>query len=123
MAVFEPIGEREMLQIAEKMIKRIKLVCPRFSVPADEDDHAELIKVWAGALRGQMEYPRSVYWKALEIYASTATRDDNPPMPGDILRFCRLAVERMESDPVTREKLSQWREARRLERDRRMGPI
>ena len=41
-------------------------------------------------------------------------------MPGDILRYCDRAVERMESDPELREKLYAWRKERRLARIEQM---
>ena len=100
MAVFKPITPDEKAAIAEKTLRRIKMVCPRFSLPKDEADRAELTQIWAEALFSRNVYPRTTYNRALALYAASASRDDNPPMPGDILRYCERAIEDMESDPV-----------------------
>ena len=50
MAVFKPITSEERVAIAEKTLRRIKMVCPRFSLPKDEADRAELTQIWAEAL-------------------------------------------------------------------------
>lgn len=114
--IFKPIDRRERYLIAERTLRQVKMVCPRFSYPADENDLQELIELWASALFLKNVYPRSVYKEALELYAAESTSQDDPPMPGDILRYCRRAVERMESIPEQRAKLDAWRSERRLAR-------
>lgn len=120
MAVFKPITSEERVAIAEKTLRRIKMVCPRFSLPKDDVDRAELTQIWAEALFSRNVYPRTTYNRALALYAASASRDDNPPMPGDILRYCERAIEDMESDPVEREKLYAWRKERKLARIEQM---
>ena len=120
MAIFKPIDKRERYQIAQRTLKRVKMVCPRFSYPADEQDLEDLVELWASALFLKNVYPRSVYKDALELYAAESSSQDDPPMPGDILRYCDRAVERMESDPELREKLYAWRKERRLARIEQM---
>ncbi len=112
MAVFDPITKDEQLGIAEQTLKRIKAICPRFSLPADKSERADLIQIWAEALFADYVWPRTVYKKAIVIYATTATREDNPPTPGDMIRFCIQAVDRMESDPVEGPRLQRWRDER-----------
>lgn len=117
--VFSPITDREMLVIAENMLRKVKLICPRFSMPSDAEDRALLVEMWANALGARVVYPRVVYDKAFELFSSSAGRDDNPPMPGDILRHCRFAIERIEVDPVLGPKLHEWRAQRFAEREQR----
>ena len=114
---FRPIADSEMLLIAERMLKDIKASCPRFSWPADRDDRDRLVSLWARALRYGSEFPRFVYSDAVISYAASASRDDNPPMPGDILRHCKLVMDRAVSDPELRPTVEKWREARRSYRD------
>ena len=106
-----------MLVIAENMLRKVKLIFPRFSMPSDPKDRALLVEMWANALSSRMVYPRVVYEKAFELFSSGASRDDNPPMPGDILRHCKIAVEQMEVDPFLGPKLKEWRAQRFEERE------
>ena len=114
---FRPIADSEMLLIAERMLKDIKASCPRFSWPADNDERERLVRLWARALRYGSEFPRFVYDDAVVSYAASASRDDNPPMPGDILRHCKLVMERSATDPVMGGRVADWRDSRRAYRD------
>lgn len=109
----------DLTKVASDLIDEIKLVCPRFSMPSKASDREKLVKLWAGAL-SSTSYPPNVYEEALRSWLMDATSESNPPMPGDILRHCRKAIERIEQDPRRRKKLEKWREQRMNDRDRAM---
>lgn len=116
--VFEPISDAEMKTIANGMLEEIKGVCPRLSLPAvGTGERVRLVRTWAWALSSGSVFPRFVYDRAVASYAASASRDDNPPMPGDILRHCKLVMDRAVSDPELRPTVEKWREARRAYRD------
>ena len=121
-STFRPITDDEMLVITERMLKKIKMICPRFSIPADPDEKDMLIGMWAKALRMYVEYPRSAYEMAIDLYAASASREDNAPLPGDILKYCREAVAKMEVDPQLAPRINDWRAGRREIMDRRVAP-
>ena len=107
-------------QIAEALIDTMLVTCQNMRRPKTPEEKALLVKHWAGAL-SQTDYPPNVYEDALSSWLASAKAGDSPPYPGDILRHCRLVIERIESDPVRGPKLLEWREARRAERDRLLG--
>ena len=113
MTIFKPLTQKEYIHLADTMLRQIKMLCPRFSLPSDDEDRAELVRLWAETLRSGPVYPRTVYRRAIEVYARTASRKDDPPMPGDILRSCIVAAEEIERDPVEGPRLRQWRDERR----------
>ena len=121
--VFEPKGEDDMAAMAAYILRSIKAVCPRFSYPSDDDSRAFLVDLWAGALMDGPVFHPKAYSRAVKLYASRASREDNPPMPGDIIRFCELATERMEKDPSERVLLEKWRESRREYFERARGGV
>lgn len=88
-------------------------------MPSKQSDRDKLVNLWAGAL-SSTAYPPNVYEEALRSWLMEATSDSNPPMPGDIIRHCRKAIERIEQDTQRRKKLEKWREQRILDRDRAM---
>lgn len=108
----------KFIRIADDMIKKIKIVCPRFSVPASPGDRKILVGSWARAL-SSTSYPSFVYDMAVDSFFQEASRDDNPPMPGDVLRHCLKVISRIERDPVLGPQLEEWRERRLLEREQR----
>lgn len=108
----------KFIRIADDMIDKIKIVCPRFSVPSDARNRQILVGSWARALSSTV-YPSFVYDMAVDSLFQEASRDDNPPLPGDILRHCRKVVGRLERDPVLGPQLEEWRERRLLERERK----
>lgn len=114
---FNPIDEGEKLRIAEKMIGDIKAVCPRFSIPHEDEDFVRLIRIWARAIFFDREYPRFIYDEAIAAYANTASRDDNPPMPGDILRNCKIVMDKAVADPVKGGIIADWRDSRAAYRE------
>ena len=59
-----------------------------------------------------------MYEEALAVYMRDSTAGSDPPYPGDIIRACKKAIELIEQDPVRRKKLYEWREKKRLERER-----
>lgn len=102
------------------LLKQIKVVCPRFSLPSDPVDLDALVRLWCGALNIDWDYPTIVYEEALSSYFATASRDDNAPMPGDIRAHCKRAVDRIIADPVRGQKFQAWRESRDREREDRI---
>ena len=111
---------RDRSQVAEALIDTMLVTCQNMRRPKTPEEKQLLVKHWAGAL-SQTDYPPNVYEDALSSWLASAKAGDSPPYPGDILRHCRLVIERIESDPVRGPRLLEWREARRRERDRRMG--
>lgn len=107
-------------KIADSLISTILVTCQNMRRPKTPEEKQLLVKHWAGAL-SQTDYPPNVYEDALSSWLASAKAGDSPPYPGDILRHCRLVIERIESDPVRGPKLLEWREARRRERDRLLG--
>lgn len=111
--VFEPKSKEDMIKIAEYYLRQIKLVCPRFSYPDDREHRVALANVWADALMAGPVFHPKAYARAISLYASRASREDNPPMPGDIIRLCEDVSELIARDPVEGPKLDQWRQSRR----------
>ena len=70
---------------------------------------------------GTGAYPEHVYQEALAVYMRDSTAGDNPPTPGDIIRACKKAIDLIEQDPTRRKKLYEWREKKRLERERALA--
>ena len=108
--------------IADKLVTKMLVACQTMRRPRSAEEKRELVEVWANALSAT-DYPEDIYIDALSSWMAEAKAGDNPPYPGDILMHCRRVIERIESDPGRGPKLLEWREARRLERDRRMRPI
>lgn len=106
--------------VAEKLIDMMLVTCQNMRRPKSPDEKNLLVRMWAGAL-SQTDYPPNVYEDALSSWLGEAKSGDSPPYPGDVLRHCRIVIERIESDPVRGPKLLAWREARRVERDRAQG--
>lgn len=113
MAIFKPLSRQEYVEIADTMLRQVKMLCPRFSLPSDPEERAELVDLWASGLMSGPVYPRTVYRKSVDVFARCGSRDDAPPQLGDMLRYCRVAVEEMERDPVDGPRLQQWRDERR----------
>ena len=55
------------------------------------------------------------------MYMRDSAAGGDPPYPGDIIRACKKAIELIEQDPVRRKKLYEWREKKRLERERALA--
>ena len=89
-------------------------------MPSKKDDRDRLTWLWQKAL-GNGAYPEHVYQEALAVYMRDSTAGDSPPTPGDILRACKKAIELIEQDPTRRKKLYEWREKKRLERERALA--
>ncbi|WP_210383903.1 hypothetical protein [Corynebacterium sp. HMSC08A12] len=92
----------------------MKILFPRLSVPQKPEARQRMVTLWHRAL-DTGAYPEHVFHEALDVLARDATANDSPPTPGDLLRACRKAIERIERDPVRREKLYEWRLRRRDE--------
>lgn len=89
-------------------------------MPQRKADRDRLVFLWRKAL-GNGAYPPHVYQEALAVYMRDSKAGDNPPTPGDVLRSCKKAIELIEQDPVRRVKLQEWRDKRRLERERALA--
>lgn len=111
--VFKPKPKEEMIKIAEYYLKQIKLICPRFSYPDDRDQRVALVNIWTDALMAGPVFHPKVYARAVSLYASRASREDNPPMPGDMIRLCAEVAEEISGDPVEGPLLEEWRQSRR----------
>ena len=100
--------------VARDLLADIRLSFKWAKVPKDEDEAARIENAWAGALKaGGVVYPPNIYREALQSYMASASARDDAPMPGDILRHCRVVVERIERDPERRPALERWRDERR----------
>ena len=55
------------------------------------------------------------------MYMRDSTAGGDPPYPDDIIRACKKAIELIEQDPTRRKKLYEWREKKRLERERALA--
>ena len=62
-----------------------------------------------------------MYEEALAVYMRDSTAGSDPPYPGDIILACKKAIELIEQDPTRRKKLYEWREKKRLERERALA--
>ena len=89
-------------------------------MPPKAKDRDRLVFLWARAL-GNGAYPPHVYEEALAVYMRDSAAGSDPPYPGDILRACKKAIELIEQDPTRRKKLYEWREKKRLERERALA--
>ena len=100
--------------IADDLLATIRLTYKWAKVPKDQAEADRIADFWAGALRAAgVVYPPFVYREALQSYGASASVRDDAPMPGDILRHCRVVVERIERDPSRRPALERWRDERR----------
>lgn len=104
-----------------KLLRRIKVACPRFSLPSDAQDLHVLVRIWRNALNIDWDYPAYVYEEAVDSYFATASRDDNAPMPGDIRAHCKKAVDRIISDPIRGPRFQVWRDERDRQRESRVS--
>lgn len=108
--------DEKLLRVTSDLLADIKLLCPRFSMPSKREERDRLTKAWARALeRGG--YPPHVYAESLSLWASEATAESNAPMPGDILRFARKAIQAIEQDPVRRKRLEKYRAEQQAKRE------
>lgn len=99
--------------VAQDLLELIWLGFHYARAPESVDDRERVARLWAGALKaGGSVYPPAIYAEALESYMASASAKGAPPMPGDILRHCRLVMERVERDPKRREALQRWRDER-----------
>lgn len=110
------------VELAWSLLEDIKRAFPRFSIPAKKQDMKRLAELWAGAM-SRLDVPDGMWYEALQSYLADASSQDNPPMPGDLLRHCRKAMTLAEQDPSRREGLAEWRAKRVAERDRALGSV
>ena len=107
--------------IAEELLDRIALSFKWFTAPEEKEKYEKLVAQWERSLKAAgMNYPPNIYGEALDLIIANASSRDDAPMPGDILRACGKVIERIESDPVRRKGLYEWREKYRLARIEQM---
>lgn len=111
------IDEKDTL----RLMRRIKAMCPRFSLPASSEALDELVGMWCRSLNFDLDMWPTLYFEALDSFFATAGKDDAPPMPGDVRKHLGLVLERVESDPVRGPKLREWRRKRVEERSDRLA--
>ena len=110
-----------MKKVAVELIDNIELAFKWFTIPDDKSKYDRLVSQWERSLRAAgMNYPPNIYHDALDLIIANASSKDDAPMPGDILRACEKVIERIESDPVRRKGLYEWREKYRLARIEQM---
>lgn len=112
----------ELNQVTREVLENIKLVFPRFSWPDNERDRKKLVEIWAGAF-AKRDIPVGMWREAFQSFVADATSDDNPPLPGDLVRHAEKAMRIAESDPRRRSQLESWRASKRKERDLRVGSV
>ena len=107
--------------MAVELLDNIELAFKWFTIPDDKAKYDRLVSQRERSLRAAaMNYPPNIYHDALDLIIANASSKDDAPMPGDILRACEKVIERIESDPVRRKGLYEWREKYRLARIEQM---
>ena len=110
-----------MKKVAVELLDNIELAFKWFTIPDDKAKYDRLVSQWERSLKAAgMNYPPNIYHDALDLIIANASSKDDAPMPGDILRACEKVIERIESDPVRRKGLYEWRERYRLARIEQM---
>ncbi|WP_288833726.1 hypothetical protein [uncultured Corynebacterium sp.] len=100
--------------IARDLLADIRLLFKWAKIPANEEEAQRIESRWARSFASAgVVYPAFVYSEALDSFFAQASAKDDPPLPGDILRHCRVVVERIERDPSRRPALERWRDERR----------
>lgn len=106
-------------KVAMRVIEKIDVLFPRFTIPQEQGKMAMLVRSWASVI-SRYRYPENIWLEAVDEFFAQADSFGSPPMPGDVVRCCRLAVERAERDPERAPALRAWRERLQDERDARL---
>ena len=103
--------------LALKLVHRLMTSIRQFPKPDTPEDFAALVKEWKDALNWpEQSYRPHVYEEAVTSWLATAKSTSWPPMPGDILEHCGLAMERIYQDPVRGREMREWNESRKQAR-------